>query len=463
MLSLVPSVKARLDRVLIVLLLALASVVRAQSRPAPARSTDLVVLIAVDQLRADYLDRYQTQLTHGFARLRRTGVFFPNAIQDHALTETAPGHASMLSGRVPAHTRIWSNSGGVEDPSSPLLDGLALENPNTVRGASPRRFSGTTLVDWLRARDPGVQALGVSRKDRAAILPLGRSQSPATQAVWFVDGKFTTSTYYADSLPDWVRASNAKFDLSRVAGQTWQLALPDSAYHEPDDAAWENGGKDRVFPHEPPAQPKGLASRLERIPWMDSITFDIALPGVRARGLGRRSNAHEPDVLSVSLSTTDAIGHDFGPDSREVHDHLVRLDGWLGAFLDSLAAIVPLQRTMFVLTADHGISPMPERLAHEGKRAGRINVVPLAKQLSSQLRTRWSTDFGIAFDNGLLTADVDALAARGVNADSIARSLAATVSKQVGVKRVYNRQSVAGLPTDQDAARWRRPLPRDLA
>src|SRR5262245_30340129 len=109
MLSLVPSVKARLDRVLIVLLLALASVVRAQSRPAPARSTDLVVLIAVDQLRADYLDRYQTQLTHGFARLRGAGVFFPNGIQDHALTETAPGHASMLSGRVPAHTRIWSN------------------------------------------------------------------------------------------------------------------------------------------------------------------------------------------------------------------------------------------------------------------------------------------------------------------------------------------------------------------
>ena len=426
------------------------------------KSVDLVVLIAVDQLRADYLDRFRPQLTRGFARLRGRGVFFPNAIQDHALTETAPGHASMLSGRVPAHTRIWSNSGGVEDPSSPLLDGLALENSSTVRGASPRRFAGTTLVDWLRARDPGVQALGVSRKDRAAILPIGRSQSPTTQAVWYVDGKFTTSTYYADSLPEWVRTWNAKFDLPRVAGQTWTLALPDSAYHEPDDAAWENGGKDRVFPHEPPQQPKGLASRLERVPWMDSVTLDIALAGVHARGLGHRPDAHEPDVLSVSLSTTDAIGHDFGPDSREVHDHLVRLDGWLGAFLDSLAAIVPAQRTMFVLTADHGVSPMPQRLAHEGTRGGRINVTPIAKQLSSQLRARWSMDFGIEFDNGLLAADIDVLAARGVNVDSLARSLAATVSKQAGVKRVYNRQTVAALPNDQDAARWRRSLPRDL-
>src|SRR5215510_4110913 len=194
---------------------------RAVAAPARAQPVGLVVLIAVDQLRGDYLDRFRPQLTHGFARLRNAGVFFPNGIQDHALTETAPGHSTMLSGRVPAHTRIWSNSGGVEDPSAPLLDGLALENPSTVRGASPRRFAGTTLVDWLRVRDPGVRALGVSRKDRAAILPIGRSQSPRTQAVWYVDGKFTTSTYYADSLPAWIRAWNAKFDLARVAGQMW--------------------------------------------------------------------------------------------------------------------------------------------------------------------------------------------------------------------------------------------------
>src|SRR5215510_9580169 len=436
---------------------------RAVDATSRAQPVGLVVLIAVDQLRADYLDRFRPQLTHGFGRLRGTGVFFPSAIQDHALTETAPGHASMLSGRAPAHTRIWSNSGGVEDPSSPLLDGLALENAGTVRGASPRRFAGTTLVDWLRVRDPAVRALGVSRKDRAAILPIGRSQSPTTQAVWYVDGRFTTSTYYADSLPAWFRAWNAKFDLVRVAGQTWRLALPDSAYHEPDDALWENGGRDRVFPHEPPPQLKGLASRLEHIPWMDSVTLDIALAGVRARGLGHRTDARAPDVLTVSLSTTDAIGHDFGPDSRELHDHLVRLDRWLGAFLDSLGTIVPAQQTLFALTADHGVSPMPERLAHEGARGARINVATMAKKLASELHTRWSLDFGVEFDNGLLTANVDAMTARGINVDSLARSLAAATSRLQGVKHVYTRQSLAAAPaTDQDAGRWRRSLPRDL-
>lgn len=452
----------RVDRLLIVLLLALASAVRAQPRPVPARSVDLVVLIAVDQLRADYLDRYRTQLTHGFARLRGAGVLFPNGIQDHALTETAPGHASMLSGRVPAHTHIWSNSGGVEDPSFPLLDGLALESPGTVRGASPKRFIGTTLVDWLRAADPNVRSLGVSRKDRAAILPIGRSQAPYSQSVWFVDGRFTTSTYYADSLPSWIRAWNSKFDLARVAAQRWTLALPESQYRETDDAAWENGGKDRVFPHEPGASSK-LVSRLERTPWMDSITLDIALAGVRARGLGLRADARQPDVLSVSLSTTDAIGHDFGPDSREIHDHLVRLDRWLGAFLDSLNAIVPTGRTIFALTADHGVSPMPERLAHDGMRGARIDVASIAKASAEQLRTRWSTDFGIEFDNGILTADVDALVARGIDVDSLARALSAAASKQQGVRRIYTAKTLAAaLSTDADAARWKRSLPAGL-
>jgi len=168
-------------------------------------------------------------------------------------------------------------------------------------------------------------------------------------------------------------------------------------------------------------------------------------------------------VLTVSLSTTDAIGHDFGPDSRELHDHLVRLDRWLGAFLDSLATIVPAQQTVFALTADHGVSPMPERLAHEGGRGARINVATMAKQLASELRARWSVDFGVEFDNGLLTADVDAMAARGINVDSLARSLAAAIAKLQGVKRVYTRQSLAAAAaTDQDAARWRRSLPTDL-
>ena len=444
-------------------LLFLSAVASALPAQPPQRRADLVVLIAVDQLRPDYLDRWRSQLTGGFARLRAEGVYFPNAEQDHALTETAPGHASMLSGRFPAHTRIWSNSGGVEDPSSPLLGGLALEGSGAVRGASPRRFQGTALLDWLRASDPAVRALGISRKDRAAILPLGRSRTPGTEAVWFVDGQFTTSAYYGDSIPSWLKAWNGRFDLTAVASQRWTLSLPEASYPERDDGAWENGGKDRVFPHEAAAGSTRFAPRLERTPWMDSVTLDAALAGAKARGLGRRANARQPDLLSISLSTTDALGHDFGPDSREVHDHVLRLDRWLGVFLDSLATLVSPQRTIFVLTADHGVTPMPERMKADGLRAGRVDVTPTAAALAKELRAKWSTDFGIEFDNGLLSADVDALAAHGINVDSLARAIAASIEHAPGVRRVFTKRSLAAAPaSDADAARWRRSLPTDL-
>src|SRR6185503_2605267 len=131
----------------------------AQQRPA------LVVLIAVDQFRGDYLDRFGSQLTGGLARFRTEGAFFPNAWQDHSNTETAPGHATMLSGREPAHTGVVSNTRGVPDPDMPLVE---ASGP----GASPRRFNGTALYDWIVARDPNARVLSVSRKDRGAILPV---------------------------------------------------------------------------------------------------------------------------------------------------------------------------------------------------------------------------------------------------------------------------------------------------
>src|SRR5262245_53841707 len=203
----------------------------------------LVVLIAVDQLRGDYLDRWAPQLTAGLARFRNDGAFFPRAWQDHANTETAPGHATMLSGREPVHTEIVTNGRGVPDPSSPLVGANGA-------GASPRRFVGTTLFDWMVARDSGVQVLSVSRKDRGAILPVGRAKG---DVYWFSGGKFTTSRYYRDTLPTWLTAFNSRIDLTKLAGMEWSLLLPASSYTEPDSVVFENGGNDITFPHKLPA------------------------------------------------------------------------------------------------------------------------------------------------------------------------------------------------------------------
>ncbi|HKC39260.1 MAG TPA: alkaline phosphatase family protein, partial [Gemmatimonadales bacterium] len=142
--------------------------------PAPPRPK-LVVVITVDQLRPDYFTRWKGQLTGGLGQLMNEGAFFTDGYQDHAVTETAPGHATILSGLWPAHTGIIRNSEGVQDSLAPLLG-------TTGPGASPRRFRGTTLVDWLKAADPTSRVLSVSRKDRGAILPVGRAKE---QVYWY--------------------------------------------------------------------------------------------------------------------------------------------------------------------------------------------------------------------------------------------------------------------------------------
>src|SRR4051812_36463647 len=230
-------------------LFASASCAGAQSRSAsttPAAKPKLVVLIVVDQLRGDMLDRYKADLNAGYARLMKGGAWFTNGFQDHAITETAPGHASTMSGRFPEHTGITSNSAGVVDPSYQLLTG----NRNEV-GASPFRFEGTTLTDWLTAKDPRTRAFSVSRKDRGAILPIGKSKQ---QVYWFSNnGSFTTSNYYRDSLPSWVGAFNARRIPQTYAGKSWSLSRPLSTYPEPDSIPYERGGRDFLFPHVFPA------------------------------------------------------------------------------------------------------------------------------------------------------------------------------------------------------------------
>src|SRR5712692_6135940 len=265
----------------------------AQAHPAHP-STKLVVLIAVDQMRADYLSRFASQWTGGFARIYNGGTVFEHGQQDHAATETAPGHSTMLSGRYPAHTGIALNSRGVQDRASPVV------GANDTIGASPRRFRGTTLYDWMLARDPDARVLSVSRKDRAAIFPVGRARGAV---YWLYGGVFTTSRYYADTLPSWVQAFDARHDAARFVGATWNLLLPDSAYPEPDSVPFENGGSDYTFPHHVTGAPGAAERELNQFPWIDSLTLAFALAGAHALQLGSRAG---PDLLSISLSTTDA-------------------------------------------------------------------------------------------------------------------------------------------------------------
>lgn len=415
------------------LLLALApGPARAQERPA------LVVMITVDQLIPEYLDRFGADLTGGFARLAREGTFFTRGMQDHAMTSTAPGHATLWSGRFPARTGIVSNDLGVPDPDAPLVDGAA------GAGASPRRFQGTALYDWVAAAHPDARILSVSRKDRGAILPVGRARAPVYW--WSASGRFTTSRYYADALPDWVRRWNEGVRPGEWTDRVWSPLLPESAYPEPDDGAFEP-----AFPHR-----VASVADLADVPWMDSLTLDLALTGARELELGRRG---VPDLLAVGLSTLDAIGHEYGPDSREVHDHFVRLDRWLGAFLSALEADVGRGRVLVVLSSDHGVSSLPAVLRARGAAGGRLDLGGVLLSLPD-LDPTTTAGAGLRMQDGLLLADTAALRARGIDVERLGARLAALAGGLDGVARAWTPATIGAAATDDQAAgRWRRSIP----
>ena len=422
-------------------------------RPLPASPPRLVVVITVDQMRADYLERFKGQFTGGLARMLRDGALFTEAYQDHAMTETAVGHATVLAGRNPASHGIIRNSEGANDPGATLIEARG-------NGASPLRFRGTTLFDWLEARSPESRMLSVSRKDRGAILPVGLARQ---LVFWFADGRFTTSDYYADSLPTWVRAFNARDVPAHAAGGAWEPLLPADSYPEPDSAPWEHGGIDIAFPHRMPAD-SALARRMFiGTPWMDALTLDFALEGVRQAGIGR---GPAPDVLAVSLSSTDAVGHTYGPYSREIHDQMVRLDRSLGTFLDSLATLCDPQRTVVVLTADHGITPFTAWSRQNGfPLADVVSVDSIVQAASNGLFLLLGAGRWIRyFDLGLLTMDRAGLAARGVNVDSVVGALATSIRAVHGVLRVDTPISLAAVDTAQDAVgrRWLNTIPPNV-
>lgn len=417
-------------------------------RPAPGPRPRLIVLIAVDQFRPDYLTRFDRQFTGGFRRILDQGTVFLRGEQDHAITETAPGHSTLLSGRSPASTGIVTNDLGVSDPEARIL-GM----PDAA-GASPARFQGSALFDWLRAADSGSRALSVSRKDRAAILPIGRARQ---DVYWYVSGRWTTSDYYRDSLPAWLTAYDTRPGARDLAGRAWDLLLPDSAYQEPDSEPYENGGKGYLFPHQFPVDSAQAARSVIDFPWMDSLTLDVALEGVRQLGLGRSGHT---DLLSISLSSTDAVGHAFGPDSREIHDQVLRVDRWLGQFLDSLSRLVPGDSIVFALTADHGVTPYPEDLAAHQQPGGRIGLKAVVAGLNAAYDHRFAMRFGFQAASGLIYGDLDALRARGIDVDSVARAVAKEVGALDGVAQVYTQRSIAAASdADTNAGRWKRLLP----
>lgn len=403
-------------------------------------------------MRPDYFSRFDSQLTGGLARLYHGSAFYTNAFQDQAITETAPGHSATMSGRFPAHNGIIQNTDGVEDPRTPVIGGGAP-------GASPFRFHGTVLFDWIKKKEPRARALSVSRKDRGAILPLGN----AKQAVyWYTArGWFSTSSYYADTLPTWVRQFNDRRIPQSYAGKSWTPLLDLSQYPEPDSVPQENGGNGNVtFPHNVPADPARAAAIMAAFPWMDSLTLQFALDGMQQMKLG---TGPQTDVLAISLSTTDAVGHQYGPDSRELHDQIIRLDRYLGIFFDSLYKLRDSTKVVVALTADHGVAPYPGVKSHDPNEGAGYARAALdsARAAEGRVAAALKDSTRFIWDTPYLLVDRAALSAKKLKPDSVIAAFVESVRKVPGVLRV---DLVRDLPkadttTDYVARRWLHTLP----
>lgn len=391
---------------------------------APAPRPSLVVVVSVDQLSAQLLEAFGPGLPGGLGRLQREGLWFSEAYHDHGLTETGPGHSVILSGRFPAHTGIVENrwvdrSTGksvycVEDSKGKALHNLSLP------GSSNAQFLGDALGDWLQAQVPGSRVFTVSGKDRAAILMAGRRP---TGVYWFTGAAgFTSSTPYQDRLPSWLVRFDA--DLAeRLTADTW-LWLKDPATPEGRTAQWtfgttvlRNGALPRLIHGSGMPMDKGFENRFRRSPFLDAVTLEAAEALLAGEALGRGPGT---DLLAVSFSSTDYIGHAYGMFGTEMRDQIHRLDRALGRLLDRVRSKYP--EAWVVLTADHGALDITEALVEQGFPAKRVAVAPFMAALQTELRTAFKTDRDLmlpAYDPTTLYLNEAVVKAAGLDREAV--------------------------------------------
>jgi predicted AlkP superfamily pyrophosphatase or phosphodiesterase len=394
--------------------LALSAMSPAAAQPVEPAPPRLVLQITVDQLRGDLIERYAKGFGEGgFRYLLENGVVYVNAHHRHANTETIVGHATLATGTDPAvHgmvANVWFDRKtgrpryNVQDDRHPLTGKGAVDasteiDPTqraaTTDGRSPAAILTSTISDEIAlAFGPSAKIFGVSVKDRGAIAMAGH----AGTAYWFSksEGAFITSTFYRDAYPGWVSAWNEEGHPGRYAGTSWELLLPPESYSfaDADDQPWEIDfpGFGRTFPHPyGPADGKYYTTLLTLSPAGDQLTLDFAKALVEVEGVGADDVT---DYLAISFSSTDYVGHIFGPSSLESEDNIKRLDRTLADLLSFIDVRIGLDQTLIVLSADHGAPEAPGYLGTLGIEAGYFDFAEIDKQPAIEALRR---DFGVA-------------------------------------------------------------------
>jgi predicted AlkP superfamily pyrophosphatase or phosphodiesterase len=373
----------------------------AQSRPpaaqkAPAKPK-LVVLLVVDQMRADYVEKFLPQWTGGLKRLVEEGAWFRDAAYPYAATETCVGHATISTGAFPTAHGMVANAWW-DRKEQKMVTCTSDPDPNAKNlgyaGATPKgadtawRMALPSFAEELKFQTSGTtRVVTFSLKARAAITMAGHKADAAT---WFDGGAWVTSSAYGTQpfIEDQAKSHPAKADF----GKTWALSLPENAYWYGEKAfgAVPPEGWDLTFPH--PLRGKSGASELDSAfyeqwassPYADTALTELAKKAVDALKLGKSSGT---DFLAIGYSPVDYVGHEFGPRSREIQDVLIRLDKDLGNLFTHLDAKVGRGNYVVALSADHGVVPIPEDMQKTGADAGLLHLSGVQERIEKALES----------------------------------------------------------------------------
>ena len=417
------------------------------AQPVAAPDIRLVLLIAVDQFRYDYLTRYRSEYTDGFKQLLTQGAVFTNANLEHYPTVTAVGHATMLTGATPSVSGIIGNdwfdreSGAVV--TSVADSGVKPLGLPTGPAASPQRLLVGSVGDELKIASPLAKGapdkprvFGVSLKDRSAILPVGRG---ADAAYWWdtKTGSFVSSTYYFAEPPAWLVTFNDRKAGDAHAGGSWTLlATPATVLKQ--------------FPSERGAP---LYDAIYGSPFGNELLFDFASELISQERLGKRNAT---DLLSVSFSSNDSVGHTHGPYSPQVRDIAIKTDRVIGRLLAQVDKSVGLQHTLVALTTDHGVAPVPEAIREQGLPGGRMSNKELFGPIEQALAAKYGEGKWLMATAGSSPyLNYELIDKLRLDPTEVRRVAAAAATKIPHVARVYTRDQLllGNVPNDRIGSR----------
>ncbi len=429
--------------------------------PEGIKRPKLVVGIVIDQMRWDYLYRFNPlfKANGGFKRMMGQGFSCDNNLIPYAPTITAPGHTCAYTGSVPAIHGITGNAWW----DNQQMKSVYCSEDKTVKGVgsqteedgqmSPKNMLVTTVCDELRlATNFQSKVIGIAIKDRGAILPAGHS---ANAAYWYEGktGNFISSTWYMNELPAWVKSFNARKIVDSLYKLNWKLSLPVEAYAKyatEDVKPYESRplGKDVTgFPYDLSAFVGKDYSKIPSTPWGNTLTVEMAKSAIAAEQLGKGSAT---DFLAVSFSSPDYVGHSFGPNSMEQVDDYIRLDEELGKLFAYLDASVGKGQYTAFLTADHAVAHVPGFMKEHKLPGGLFDDAAVRRSLNAAIKTKYGVDNAIVSTyNYQFTLNHPRLDSAKVDKSVIKQMIIDTLLKKEGVANAFATADIMTVPINK--------------